>query len=107
MSEFDVEVQTSDLLTCYIQHFKNILSTKLSLVESLCLSSTSLQNNPQFLLSRLSNKTFKSDWKIDPFSIAINEENASIIQRFYLRIQEYLEYRLGTLSTFDESSFNR
>jgi hypothetical protein len=87
MSEFDVEVQTSDLLTCYIQHFKNILSTKLSLVESLCLSSTSLQNNPQFLLSRLSNKNFKSDWKIDPFSIAINEENSSIIQRFYLRIQ--------------------
>jgi len=80
-------VQISDLLTSYIQYFKNILSAKLSLVESLCIDNQSLQNNPQFWLSKFGNRTFGSSWNVDPFIVNISVESGSIIQRFYLRIQ--------------------
>jgi hypothetical protein len=107
MSELEAEVQISDLLTCYIQQFKNILSAKLSLIESICTSNHSLQNNPQFLLSKLASKSFKIDWAVDPLTIFVNEKSTSIIQRFYLRLQEYLEYRFEALASINETGFNK
>lgn len=59
MIEFDLEVQINDLLTIFLQNFKNIFAAKMSLIESICCHNNSLQSNPQYLLSRLSNKSFK------------------------------------------------
>lgn len=59
----------------------------MSLIESLFLTSNSLQSNPQYLLSRLSTKVFKMELSIDPYSLAFTPEITSNIQRFYLRIQ--------------------
>ncbi len=80
-------MQINDLLTQFMQHFKNIFAAKMSLFESLVLTSHSLQTNPQYLLSRLSTKVFKMEWPIDPYSIPITHDITSNIQRFYLRIQ--------------------
>ena len=72
MKEYETDARLIDLLTGFMQHFKSVMAVKLSLIESLCSCSTSLQSNPQFLLSKYSNKSFKNEWQADPCAVLVS-----------------------------------
>lgn len=90
MKENEAELSLTDLLTTYIQQFKATMAVRLTLIEAICQGGDSLQNNPQFLLSKYSTKSFISQWPVDPHSIPLSLEHSIIINRFYLRLYEYL-----------------
>jgi len=58
MSEMDNETKITDLLTTFLQHYKHIFNSKLSLLESILTKTNTIHNNIQFLISKLSTKQF-------------------------------------------------
>lgn len=103
----DTDSQLSDILTSYLQNFKNAMGAKLTLIESLLSGSDSLKNNPRFLLSKFSTKFYGNNWQADPHSVIIGVQDIITINRFYIRIYEYLEFRLSSLLSIGEGLFSK